>query len=67
MDDMGMIYTPTVCSTKKCRVHVDLHGCGMGMNFDNGFFPPYHYGDQYILFSSYLQYAASNEIIILAP
>lgn len=69
MDEMGMIYIPTSCHSKKCRVHVSLHGCDMGMNNTAVFaaVPGMHYGDMYVLYSSYLQYAASNDIIILAP
>jgi len=69
MDSMGMIYIPAYCIKKKCRVHVSLHGCLMGMNSTAGFesLPGYHYGDMYVLYSSYLQYAALNDIIILAP
>jgi len=70
MDSMGMVYIPTACKSKSCRVHVSLHGCDMGMNNTAGIFaahPGMHYGDMYVLYSSYLQYAASNDIIILAP
>ena len=67
LDTMGMIYTPTICATKKCRVHVSLHGCLAGMNNTTLIPSPYHFGDMYVLYSSYLQYAASNDIIILSP
>lgn len=62
-----MVYVPDSCSSRPCRVHVSLHGCLMGMNNTYQFPPGLHYGDMYVLYSSYLQYAASNDIIILAP
>ena len=62
-----MIYVPNTCTTKKCRLHVSLHGCQQGMNFNNGWTKPWFYGDQYILNTGYLQWAAKNDIIVLMP
>lgn len=37
MDKNGMIYVPHACKEKQCRVHVSLHGCQQGMNFNHGY------------------------------
>ena len=70
MDDNGMIYVPNTCKDKQCRLHVSLHGCQQGMNFNHGYWLALlgsKYGDQYIKNTGYLQWAADNEIIVLMP
>jgi hypothetical protein len=69
LDNSGMIFTPHACTSglKSCQLHVALHGCGMGMNYDVGFLQGWMYGDNFALFTGYLQYAANHEIIVLLP
>ena len=57
----GYYYVPTRCidgTVTNCKLHVIFHGTGMGYVLN---------GDSYIYRSGFLQYAASNDLIILAP
>ena len=60
MNEWGMIYYPDSCvsGTKKCKIHVYLHGCGL--TTDN-------FGDWSIRNNGYLELAAANDIIVAFP
>ena len=59
-DDGGYIYYPNYCveSDHKCKVHIFLHGCDGGSET---------VGDNTVKYSGFLEYAASNNIIIAFP
>ena len=57
----GWVYIPNNCidgTTKKCKLHVNLHGTGMGYA---------SIGDNYFKRAGWLEYAASNDLIMLFP
>jgi len=57
----GWIYVPNNCTngtTKKCKLHVNFHGTGMGFA---------SIADNYFKRAGWLEYAASNDIIMLFP
>ena len=59
-DDGGYIYYPHYCvdSDHKCKVHIFLHGCDGGSET---------VGDNIVKFAGFLEYAASNNIIVAFP
>ena len=66
MDDNAMVYIPNACKSGGCKVHVALHGCMMGMD---QIVPGKDsiYGDNFAVNTGYLNYASSNNLIILMP
>ena len=66
MDDNGMVYIPNACTTGGCKVHVALHGCLMGMDHPS-ISDGYIYGDNFAVDTGYLNYASSNNVIVLLP
>lgn len=58
--ETGYIYVPHNCKDSKsgCRVHMSLHGCKQSSEL---------VGTDYITRTGYLQYAASNDIVVLFP
>jgi len=58
MDEIGFLYVPTYCETERCNLHVAFHGCrqyrkALGTTFAEN--------------SGYLEWAASNNLLILFP
>ncbi|XP_060081973.1 poly(3-hydroxybutyrate) depolymerase-like [Ylistrum balloti] len=60
MDNTGYVYVPEVCSQRimDCRLHVALHGCGMGRKA---------IGEIYVRHAGYNEVAEINNVIILYP
>lgn len=61
LGEVGWVYVPNNCAegkTKKCKLHVNLHGTGMGFAA---------IADNYFKRAGWLEYAASNDIIMLFP
>jgi hypothetical protein len=58
--NVGYLYVPTSCKsgTKRCRLHVALHGCGMSSDL---------IGTDFVLRAGYNDIAEINDIIILYP
>ena len=57
----GFIYIPNNCidgTTTNCKVHINFHGTGMGHAY---------IGDNYFKRAGWLEYAASNDLILLFP
>lgn len=59
-DEYGYVYYPTACTdgTKKCKLHVYMHGCGFSAKVT---------GQDLVRFGGFLEYAASNDIIVVFP
>ena len=51
----GYVFYPFDCLEKQCNLHIALNGC------EEGFIG----GQSFILSSGYLEYAASNDLVIL--
>lgn len=60
LDDTGYVFYPTQCLVKnaKCKVHVNLHGCGQNYRYTYLALPKY---------SGFNEYAVTNDIIVLYP
>ncbi|KAK3106431.1 hypothetical protein FSP39_019772 [Pinctada imbricata] len=60
MDTTGYIYVPSGCmdKTRKCKLHVALHGCEMGRTI---------IGEKYVRYAGYNEVGEANNIIILYP
>lgn len=60
MDELGYVYIPHACREEgsDCRVHVAIHGCLQGRN---------KIDDTFTKQAGYLEWAASNNLIILFP
>lgn len=60
MDDYGYIYIPDTCKSDatKCRLHVNLHGCGQ--NHQN-------MGFNFILGLGLIEWADTNNIVVIFP
>lgn len=59
MDEIGYMYIPTKCVKGEfCTLHVHLHGCWQGAGV---------YKDAYLRSTGLLEFAASNNIILLFP
>jgi poly(3-hydroxybutyrate) depolymerase len=56
----GWLYVPDACrdGTTACRLHVVFHGCRQGASF---------VGDRFVTQAGYLEWAASNRIVVLFP
>ena len=58
LDTLGYVYIPNSCQTNTCKVHVAIHGCHQGRaTLDS----------TYATNTGYLEWAASNDLIILFP
>lgn len=51
----GYVYTPNICTSRSCNVHMSLHSCGYGTL------------EKWVNPNDYLKYAAANDIIMLFP
>jgi predicted peptidase len=59
LDDTGYLFVPNTCEKKKdCNLHVVLHGCSQGREV---------IGTDFVTNSGYLEWAASNDIVLLFP
>lgn len=58
MADYGFLYIPDNCKGKTCRFHMDFHGC-----YDSAVL----WNDTYMRQLGLLEYAASNDLIMLFP
>jgi poly(3-hydroxybutyrate) depolymerase len=58
--DSGWVYVPEACRehAAACRLHVVFHGCRQGASFVN---------DRFVRQAGYLEWAASNQIVVLFP
>jgi poly(3-hydroxybutyrate) depolymerase len=56
--DAGAVYTPRICRTGGCRVHVVFHGCMQGRE---------KIQDAFVTKSGYLNWADGNRLIVLFP
>ena len=56
--DLGYVYVPTTCKTKKCSLHVVFHGCLQSSA---------NIGTRFIDGTGYNRWADSNKFIILYP
>jgi poly(3-hydroxybutyrate) depolymerase len=58
--ERGWVYVPSSCrgSTTSCRLHVVFHGCRQGASF---------VGERFVREAGYLEWAASNRIVVLFP
>jgi len=56
----GWVYVPDDCRGRNasCRLHVVFHGCKQGASF---------VGDRFVRGAGYLEWAASNRIVVLFP
>jgi poly(3-hydroxybutyrate) depolymerase len=58
MNDIGYLYIPDVCLSEYCKLLVNLHGCGESAAL---------WFDTYSRTTGLLEYAATNNIIVLFP
>jgi hypothetical protein len=59
LDDAGYVFVPAQCrQTRRCRVHVALHGCRQGRAF---------VGDAFARHAGYNAWAAAHDLIVLYP
>lgn len=59
MDTTGYVYVPASCAAgEECRLHISFHGCLQ--NYDS-------VGLAYVREAGYLQWADSNNMIVLFP
>lgn len=58
MDNSGYLYVPTSCLTKKCKLHVALHGCVQQKE---------KIGNIYAVNAGYNQVADLNDIVVIYP
>ena len=58
MADYGFLYVPDKCKDKECKFHVDFHGC-LGSAVINN--------DTYVRALGLIEYAATNDIVMLFP
>jgi poly(3-hydroxybutyrate) depolymerase len=59
LDAHGWVYVPRECQAQgSCRLHVVFHGCKQGSSF---------VGDRFVTDAGYLEWAASNRIVLLFP
>jgi hypothetical protein len=59
LDQQGFVYVPASCAAQQpCKLHVALHGCLQ--NFES-------VGQDFMQLSGYLQWADTNELIVLFP
>lgn len=60
-DEYGYVYYPTACTdgTKKCKVHIFMHGCGG--------FAARTAGQDLVRFAGFLEHAAANDVIVVFP
>jgi len=58
--ERGWVYVPDSCRGRNtsCRLHVVFHGCKQGASF---------VGDRFVRNAGYLEWAASNRIVVLFP
>ena len=58
--DSGWVYVPQSCRQRSaaCRLHVVFHGCRQGASF---------VGDRFVRQAGYLEWATSNQIVVLFP
>lgn len=59
--DFGYVYYPNTCVAtpeKKCKVHVFIHGCEESADIN---------GDVSVRWNGFVEYAASNDIILVFP
>lgn len=58
--ERGFVYIPSSCQqdSSECRVHISLHGCGMGYD---GF------GEYFIIYTGLNEWAENNDIIVIYP
>ena len=69
LDKTGYVYIPNKCKNRPhgagCFVTTVLHGCMEGKSYINE--DGDVYGDQFVKATGYLEYAASNDLIMLFP
>ena len=59
LDVRGWLYVPRSCARgARCRLHVVFHGCKQGGSF---------VGDRFVRSAGYLEWATSNDIVVLFP
>ncbi len=59
LDELGYVYIPNECkNNENCAVHVSIHGCHQGRETLDSYF---------VENTGYLEWAASNNMIILFP
>lgn len=58
LNSTAYAYVPQRCESKKCPVHMVLHGCGQSVGL---------IGTRFIEYSGYNDVAEANDIIILYP
>jgi poly(3-hydroxybutyrate) depolymerase len=58
--ESGWVYVPPACHehAAACRLHVVFHGCRQGASF---------VGDRFVRQAGYLEWATSNQIVVLFP
>jgi len=58
--ESGWVYVPPACRehAAACRLHVVFHGCRQGASF---------VGDRFVRQAGYLEWATSNQIVVLFP
>jgi poly(3-hydroxybutyrate) depolymerase len=58
--ERGWVYVPDACagSSVGCRLHIVFHGCRQGTSF---------VGERFVREAGYLEWAASNRIVVLFP
>ena len=61
LDEFGFVYYPFSCvnSSKKCKVHIFIHGCSQYYTGPTG--------DSVFMSSGWADYATSNNLVILFP
>lgn len=59
LDAQGWLYVPRGCDGEaRCRLHIVFHGCKQGASFVS---------DRFVRSTGYLEWAASNRIVLLFP
>jgi len=59
MGSLGVVYIPQACqSGAACKLHVHLHGCGVGYN---------EIGLQFVLNSGFADLAEENDVVVIFP
>lgn len=58
LDAAGYVYVPEQCTSRRCRVHVALHGCRQGTAL---------VGDTFARHAGYNAWAVAHDLIVLYP
>lgn len=63
LDQYGYVYYPDQCydGSRNCKVHMYIHGCGETVD------SPWMNWKEVIFYGGWLEYAASNDLILLMP